>query len=85
MSTGLGPTSLEKSLPSAYYCSAEIYEREKESIFSQEWFCAGREEDLPANTRILKPTDGITDMRANPNRLTIVIGEDGRIVDAIWD
>lgn len=43
------------------------------------------EEDLPANTRILKPTDGITDMRANPNRLTIVIGEDGRIVDAIWD
>jgi hypothetical protein len=35
--------------------------------------------------RILKPTDGITDMRANPNRLTIVIGEDGRIVDAIWD
>jgi hypothetical protein len=44
-----------------------------------------REEDLPANTRILKPTDGITDMRANPNRLTIVIGEDGRIVDAIWD
>jgi hypothetical protein len=43
------------------------------------------EEDLPANARILKPTDGITDMRPNPNRLTIVIGEDGRIVDAIWD
>jgi hypothetical protein len=43
------------------------------------------EEDLPANSRILKPTDGITDMRSNPNRLTIVIGEDGRIVDAIWD
>lgn len=43
------------------------------------------EEDLPANSRILKPTDGIADMRPNPNRLTIVIGEDGRIVDAIWD
>jgi hypothetical protein len=43
------------------------------------------EEDLPANARILKPSDGITDMRPNPNRLTIVIGEDGRIVDAIWD
>ena len=43
------------------------------------------EEDLPENSRILKPTDGITDMRPNPNRLTIVIGEDGRIVDAIWD
>jgi hypothetical protein len=43
------------------------------------------EEDLPANSRILKPTDGISDMRPNPNRLTIVIGEDGRIVDAIWD
>jgi hypothetical protein len=46
---------------------------------------AVREEDLPANTRILKPTDGITDMHTNPNRLTIIIGEDGRIVDAIWE
>jgi hypothetical protein len=43
------------------------------------------EEDLPANTRILRPTDGISDMRTNPNRLTIVLGEDGRVVDAIWE
>ena len=43
------------------------------------------EEDLPPNTRILRPTDGISDMRTNPNRLTIVLGEDGRIVDAVWE
>ena len=41
-------------------------------------------EDLPVNTRIIQPNDGVGDVRPNPNRLTIVIGEDGRIVDAGW-
>lgn len=44
-----------------------------------------RQEDLPANTRVIGPSDGIADMRSNPNRLTIVVGEDGRIVDATWE
>lgn len=44
-----------------------------------------REEDLPPDTRVLMPTDGIKDMRTNPNRLTVIVGEDGRIVDAIWE
>lgn len=44
-----------------------------------------RQEDLPPDTRVLLPTDGIKDMRTNPNRLTIVVGEDGHIVDAIWE
>jgi glycine betaine catabolism A len=39
---------LEKSLPSYYYTAPEIFEREKERIFAQEWFCAGREEELPS-------------------------------------
>ena len=30
-----------KSLPSEYYLSAEIFARERERIFSREWFCAG--------------------------------------------
>ena len=42
---GTGP--LQKSLPSSYYLSEEIYAREKERIFFHEWFCAGREEQLP--------------------------------------
>ncbi len=44
-----------------------------------------REEDLPPDTRVLLPTDGIKDMRTNPNRLTVIVSEDGRIVDAIWE
>jgi len=40
-------SALEKSLPSAYYLTAEIFAREKEAIFCREWFCAGREEQLP--------------------------------------
>ena len=40
--------TLEKSLPSEYYLSDEIFEKERERIFSREWFCAGREDILPA-------------------------------------
>jgi Rieske 2Fe-2S family protein len=39
---------LEKSLPSEYYTSAEIFARERDRIFSCEWVCAGRAETLPA-------------------------------------
>ena len=39
--------ALEKSLPSEYYRSEEIFARERERIFSREWFCAGRSDALP--------------------------------------
>jgi Rieske 2Fe-2S family protein len=42
-----GTPRLQKSLPSSYYLSGEIFAREKERIFFREWFCAGREEQLP--------------------------------------
>lgn len=38
---------LQESLPSSYYLSDEIFHLEKERIFFREWFCAGREEQLP--------------------------------------
>lgn len=44
-----------------------------------------RETDLPYTLRIIRPTDGIRGYRFDPNRLTLVIGEDGRITDAAWD
>jgi len=47
------PTVLEKSLPSSYYYLADIYQREKNAIFAREWFCVGREEDIPASGSIL--------------------------------
>lgn len=40
------PTTLQKSLPSTYYQSAEIFAQEKEKIFCREWFCAAREDQL---------------------------------------
>jgi Rieske 2Fe-2S family protein len=33
---------LQKSLPSSYYLSEDIFADEKERIFCREWFCAGR-------------------------------------------
>jgi hypothetical protein len=44
-----------------------------------------REEDLPPVARVVHPDDGLADTRPNPNRLTIIIGEDGRIADAAWE
>lgn len=43
------------------------------------------EEELPVHTRIIRPNDGVGDVRPNPNRLTILIGEDGRIVGSGWE
>jgi hypothetical protein len=44
-----------------------------------------READLPYTLRIIKPTDGIPSYAFDPNRLTLLLSEDGRIVDAAWD
>jgi hypothetical protein len=44
-----------------------------------------REEDLPPNARVVQPNGGISDMHADPNRLTLVLGDDGRILDAVWE
>jgi len=39
---------MEPTLHRDFYFSDKIFEEEKERIFCREWFCAGREEDLPA-------------------------------------
>ena len=39
--------TLEKSLPSLQYYLPEAFERERRAIFCREWFCVGREEDIP--------------------------------------
>jgi hypothetical protein len=44
-----------------------------------------READLPYALRIIKPTDGIPSYALEPNRLTLLLSEDGRIVDGAWD
>jgi hypothetical protein len=35
---------------------------------------------LPKETRILSPTEPFTDVRPDPNRLTLLIGDDGKII-----
>ena len=40
-------SKLEVTLPKAFYFSDDIYAQEKERIFCREWFCAGRQEQVP--------------------------------------
>ena len=40
-------TDLERSLPYVFYTSPEVFQQERENIFYREWFCAGREEEIP--------------------------------------
>jgi Rieske 2Fe-2S family protein len=43
-----GGGGLERTLDRSYYQSEEIFSRERERIFFSEWFCVGREEDVPS-------------------------------------
>lgn len=44
-----------------------------------------KEEDLLWEVRVIRPNQGIASYQINPNRLTVVLSEDGRITDAGWD
>ena len=44
-----------------------------------------REEDMPATLRVVKSSEGIQKFDADPNRLTLLLGDDGRIVLAVWE
>jgi hypothetical protein len=44
-----------------------------------------RAENLPPDSRIIRATDGIADVHRDPDRLTILVGEDDRVVDAVWE
>jgi len=43
------------------------------------------EETLPKMLHVVRPTEGIGKLDSDPNRLMLVIGDDGRIVIAVWD
>jgi hypothetical protein len=43
------------------------------------------EEHLPAGTRVVKHTDGIPTAGSDPNRLTVLVGNDGKVTAAVWD
>jgi hypothetical protein len=44
---------------------------------------AGAGEDgLPPHTRVIRASDGTSEVRRDPGRVTILVGEDRRIVDA---
>jgi hypothetical protein len=44
-----------------------------------------REEQLPAATRVVRPSEGIPSADSNPNRLTLILNKDGKITAAVWD
>jgi len=65
-------SNMQKSLPSEYYYSAEVFKREKEKIFCQEWFCACREEQLP------KPGDYLV-LEIAGESILVIRAKDGEI------
>jgi hypothetical protein len=44
-----------------------------------------REEQLPAGLRVIRPNDGIANADSNPNRLTLILNKEGRIISAVWE
>jgi hypothetical protein len=43
------------------------------------------EVDLPPTLRVIKASDGIGKLETDPNRLTLLLDDDGRIEIAVWD
>jgi hypothetical protein len=43
------------------------------------------EERLPAGARVVKHSDGISSAQSDPNRLTLILGKDGKVTAAVWD
>jgi hypothetical protein len=43
------------------------------------------EEDLPKSLHVVKATEGLGKLEPDPNRLTLLLDENGRIVIAVWD
>jgi hypothetical protein len=43
------------------------------------------EVDLPSTLRVIKDSEGIGRLEVNPNRLTLLLDDDGRIEIAVWD
>jgi hypothetical protein len=44
-----------------------------------------REDQLPPHTRVVRPADGMSASDSDPNRLTVVLDKDDRIVTAVWE
>ena len=44
-----------------------------------------REETLPSTVHVIKAGEGIRKLDTDPNRLTLVLNDEGRIVIAVWD
>ncbi len=43
------------------------------------------EEQVPPETRIVRPSDGIASADSNPNRLTLILDNENRILTAVWE
>ena len=50
--SGMSAAQLERTLPSSWYRSTEVYRAEKERIFCREWLGVCREEELPQPGRL---------------------------------
>ncbi|WP_446742823.1 hypothetical protein [Silvibacterium acidisoli] len=46
---------------------------------------AVHEEELPRNLRVIHAQEGINSIDSNPNRMTILLDENDRIITVIWD
>lgn len=44
-----------------------------------------REESLPWKLRVIKVNEGIADFDVDPNRLSLMLGDDNKIVAALWE
>ncbi|WP_419805929.1 hypothetical protein [Terriglobus sp.] len=66
-------------------CQGKLFVSKGQRVPAGETANVVREEDLPRNLRVIRESDGLDTLQANPNRMTVMLNETGHIVSTNWD
>jgi hypothetical protein len=66
-------------------CTGKYFLRKGETANGHAKEALVREEDLPHTLRVIRSTEGVGALDSQPNRMTLILDEDGKIVTASWD
>lgn len=78
---GMGKAAI--SVIDCHSCTGQKFA--PEGVMAQSQQGVVRQEELPKALRIIKAGDGIRGMEHDPNRLSLILGEDGTILEAFWE
>jgi hypothetical protein len=66
-------------------CTGKYFIHKGESANGRAKETLVREENLPHTLRVIRATEGVGSLDSQPNRMTLILDEDGKVITASWD